>query len=77
MQRRIREFFSWGPPPLQWKLEGPFGIACETFSGAFGNKLVELAGKDDKVVVITAAMPESTGLIKFQERYPTAFLMLE
>lgn len=66
------EFFH-GVPPFTMETGRTKGIACETFSGAFGNKLVELAGKDDKVVAITAAMPESTGLIKFQERYPNRF----
>lgn len=42
----------------------------ETFSEAFGNKLAELAEKDDKVVAITAAMTESTGLLNFMDKFP-------
>jgi 1-deoxy-D-xylulose-5-phosphate synthase len=66
------EFFH-GVPPFTMETGRTKGIAFETFSGAFGNKLVELASKDDKVVAITAAMPDSTGLMKFQDRYPKRF----
>ena len=41
-----------------------------TFSTTFGNKLVELARNDEKVVAISAAMLESTGLMKFKEIFP-------
>ncbi len=41
-----------------------------TFSQAFGEKMVELAGEDPRVCAITAAMPGGTGLLNFKDRYP-------
>ncbi|MCC8356589.1 MAG: 1-deoxy-D-xylulose-5-phosphate synthase [Oscillospiraceae bacterium] len=45
----------------------------EDFSSVFGRTLTELAGQDDRIVAITAAMKEGTGLIGFQEAYPDRF----
>jgi 1-deoxy-D-xylulose-5-phosphate synthase len=45
----------------------------ESFTVAFANSLITLADLDDRIVAITAAMAEPTGLIRFQERYPTRF----
>ena len=45
----------------------------EDFSSAFGRALTELAGEDPKVVAITAAMKEGTGLQQFQKAYPERF----
>lgn len=44
-----------------------------SFSNVFGCKLVELAGKNDRIVAITAAMPEGTGLEAFSRRFPKRF----
>lgn len=44
-----------------------------SYSNVFGEKLVELAEKNDKIVAITAAMPEGTGLELFSQRYPKRF----
>ncbi|HZJ56766.1 MAG TPA: 1-deoxy-D-xylulose-5-phosphate synthase [Clostridia bacterium] len=66
------EFFH-GVPPFTTETGRTKSMAHETFSWAFGNKLAELAGKDDRVVAITAAMPESTGLLKFRDRFPNRF----
>jgi 1-deoxy-D-xylulose-5-phosphate synthase len=35
--------------------------------------MVRLAAKDDRIVAVTAAMPEGTGLAKFAEAYPDRF----
>ena len=40
------------------------------YSAAFGDKLVKMAAKNDKIVAITAAMKDGTGLTKFGEEYP-------
>lgn len=45
----------------------------ESFSSCFGNALVRLAEKNDKVVAITAAMCDGTGLSAFAERFPERF----
>ena len=43
------------------------------YSKAFGDKLVEIASKNEKVVAITAAMKDGTGLKEFAEKYPDRF----
>ena len=42
-----------------------------SFSNEFGKSIVELAEKDDKVCVITAAMLDGTGLNQFSSKYPS------
>jgi 1-deoxy-D-xylulose-5-phosphate synthase len=44
-----------------------------TYTEVFGNTMVELAGKDNKIIAVTAAMPEGTGLSIFAETYPERF----
>ena len=46
------------------------GAKVKTFSDSFGEALVALAEKHDKVCAITAAMPGGTGLLEFQRRFP-------
>lgn len=41
-----------------------------SFTAHFGDKIAELAAKDDKIVAITAAMLHGTGLDKFAEKFP-------
>lgn len=43
------------------------------YSKVFGEKLVNLAKKDKKIVAITAAMADGTGLEKFSKKYPNRF----
>ncbi len=62
---------------------GPFDIAtgeiragsnCPmSYTKVFGNTLMKLASEDKRIVAITAAMPEGTGLNEFAERYPKRF----
>lgn len=40
------------------------------YSAAFGEKLCKMAANNDKIVAITAAMKDGTGLYKFGEDYP-------
>ncbi|MBO9412117.1 MULTISPECIES: 1-deoxy-D-xylulose-5-phosphate synthase [unclassified Ruegeria] len=42
-----------------------------SYTSVFGKTLVEEAGRDDKIVAVTAAMPDGTGLNLFAERYPS------
>lgn len=44
-----------------------------SFSEFFGSALTAIAEKDKKVVAITAAMKEGTGLTSFAERFPDRF----
>jgi len=43
------------------------------YSEVFGDKLIELAEKDEKIVAITAAMKDGTGLTKFAEKFQDRF----
>ena len=43
----------------------------KTFSAAFGETMCALAESNPKVCAITAAMPGGTGLLSFQEKYPS------
>lgn len=43
------------------------------YSKIFGETLVELASKNEKIVAITAAMKDGTGLSKFAQEYPNRF----
>jgi 1-deoxy-D-xylulose-5-phosphate synthase len=44
-----------------------------TYTDVFGRTMVELAAKDERIVAVTAAMPEGTGLAAFAEAYPDRF----
>ncbi len=61
---------------------GPFDIETgrslkkpgpPAYTQIFGDTLVDLAGSDDKIVAITAAMPQGTGLLKFRDRFPNRY----
>ncbi|MBF0467685.1 MAG: 1-deoxy-D-xylulose-5-phosphate synthase [Desulfamplus sp.] len=47
--------------------------AIPTYTEVFGRTMIELARHDKRVVAITAAMPEGTGLTRFAERFPERF----
>ncbi|MBI5020981.1 MAG: 1-deoxy-D-xylulose-5-phosphate synthase [Ignavibacteriales bacterium] len=44
-----------------------------SYTDVFGNALVEIAKENQKVVGITAAMPDGTGLDKIQKEFPDRF----
>jgi len=61
---------------------GPFDLASgelcvsgsgKNYSKTFGKELEDIAEKDDKVVAITAAMPDGTGLKGFSKKFPDRF----
>ena len=43
------------------------------YSKIFGNKLIKLAEKNNKIVAITASMKDGTGLTEFQKKFPNRF----
>jgi 1-deoxy-D-xylulose-5-phosphate synthase len=45
-------------------------VSDTTYTSVFSEALTELARKDSRIVAVTAAMPEGTGLSAFGERYP-------
>ncbi|MDI6797314.1 MAG: 1-deoxy-D-xylulose-5-phosphate synthase [Desulfatibacillaceae bacterium] len=44
-----------------------------SYTQVFGKTLIELAQKDEKIVAVTAAMPEGTGLAPFALHFPDRF----
>ena len=67
--------------PDRFHATGPFDIDTgkpkqekkKDYSKVFGDKLVELAKKNDKIVAITASMKDGTGLTKFAQEFPKRF----
>ena len=59
-----------GTGPFDVDTGKPSSSGGPTFTGAFGTKMVELAGRDERVVAITAGMCLGTGLLSFRERFP-------
>jgi len=45
----------------------------DDYSKIFGNKLVELAKKNEKIVAVTASMRDGTGLTNFSSKFPNRF----
>ncbi|MBI5642510.1 MAG: 1-deoxy-D-xylulose-5-phosphate synthase [Deltaproteobacteria bacterium] len=60
---------------------GPFTVATGkpksksklSYTSVFSSTLLQIAEKDKRVVAITAAMPEGTGLARFAEEFPERF----
>lgn len=44
-----------------------------TYTKVFGDFIIQMAERDDRIVAVTAAMPEGTGLTDFAERFPERF----
>ena len=67
--------------PDKFHATGPFDLKTGKpkkakgldYSKVFGNKLVEMAEKNDKIVAITASMKDGTGLTKFQKQFSKRF----
>ncbi len=45
-----------------------------SWTSAFSSVLVEAAKKDDRIVAITAAMPDGTGLVAFRDQFPDRYI---
>ncbi len=64
----------------RWHATGPFDLksgqaikskpGAPTYTAVFGNTLAELMEKDDKIIALTAAMPDGTGICTPLERFP-------
>ncbi|MEG1525167.1 MAG: 1-deoxy-D-xylulose-5-phosphate synthase [Clostridia bacterium] len=48
-------------------------VVHKSNSAVFGDAMIRLAEQDTRIVAITAAMPNGTGLLPFAERYPNRF----
>lgn len=51
----------------------PKKTKAKDYSKVFGNKLVKIAEKNEKIVAITAAMKDGTGLTEFSQRFTKRF----
>ena len=51
----------------------PKSNAKPTYSKIFGDWLCEMAEQDDKLVGITPAMREGSGMVEFSERFPQQY----
>jgi 1-deoxy-D-xylulose-5-phosphate synthase len=68
------KFHSTGPFEMNGEaMEPAFTHSGKTYTNAFGEHLVKLAEKDEKIVAITSAMCEGTGLVEFRTRFPDRF----
>lgn len=52
---------------------GEIPKCSQNYSSQFGNSLVRIAKSNDKVVAITCAMPDGTGLIEFSKLFKNRF----
>ncbi len=59
--------------PVFDPMKGPPKALPTGYTQAFAEALMKEAELDDRIVAITAAMPGPTGLIPFQERFPSRF----
>ena len=54
-------------------LQQSSGVAKPTFTQVFGDWLCDMAAADDKLVAITPAMREGSGMVEFEKRFPARF----
>jgi 1-deoxy-D-xylulose-5-phosphate synthase len=69
--------------PIKWHGPGPFDPATGEFrkksaggpsySKVFGDWLIDMAEADDRVVGITPAMREGSGMVEFEKRFPDRY----
>jgi 1-deoxy-D-xylulose-5-phosphate synthase len=61
-----------------FEMETGNGVSAQekppTYTEVFGKTLMELARENEKIVAVTAAMPEGTGLTAFSEAFPERFV---
>ena len=59
--------------PFKIETGEPKKAKSADYSKVFGNKLIELAKENTKIVAITASMKDGTGLSEFQKQFPERF----
>lgn len=62
-----------GISPFNIETGEKLGKSQKDYSKVFGEKLVSLAEKDEKIVAVTAAMKDGTGLKEFANKFPERF----
>jgi 1-deoxy-D-xylulose-5-phosphate synthase len=68
---RQKKFHGLGPYDPETGKTEPAGQL--TYAEVFANTLADLAGRDERIVAITAAMPNGTGLDLFRPRFPKLY----
>jgi len=80
--KKGKGYFAAEKDPVRFHGTGPFDIQTgsllakepkKTYTDIFGESLVEFAGIDKKIMAVTAAMPEGTGLDRFRDAFPDRF----
>jgi 1-deoxy-D-xylulose-5-phosphate synthase len=66
-----KKFHGLGPYDPETGSTRPAGVA--TYAESFATTLAELANKDERIVAITAAMPNGTGLDLFRPHHPKRY----
>jgi len=66
-------FHGVGPFKVETGESCSSGACAPSYTSVFGNTIVKLAEKDPRIIAITAAMREGTGLDRFAELYPDRF----
>jgi 1-deoxy-D-xylulose-5-phosphate synthase len=69
--------------PIKWHGPGPFDPASATifkekssgpsYSQIFGTWLCDMAARDPRIVAVTPAMREGSGLVEFEKRFPQRY----
>ena len=59
--------------PGTGKKQGPSPVQAPNYSKVFGQTLCRLAGEQETILAISAAMPEGTGLDCFRDSFPERF----
>lgn len=69
--------------PIKWHGPGPFDPASATifkekasgpnYSQIFGQWLCDMAARDSRIVAVTPAMREGSGLVEFEKRFPERY----
>jgi 1-deoxy-D-xylulose-5-phosphate synthase len=67
------KFHGVGKFDLQTGKASASAASPPSFTAVFGETLVQLAEDDKKIVAITAAMPDGTGLVPFSKAFPDRF----
>jgi len=70
-EREPHRFHGVGPFTL--KTGQPLKKGWKSYTQVFSEVLIKLAEEDERIVAITAAMPDGTGLTPFGERFPERF----
>lgn len=64
-----------GMNPVKYSDDGKVSLRqnAETYTDVFARSAAELARENSRIVAITAAMPEGTGLVEFEKAYPNRY----